>query len=581
MKCSTWLLLVALLAIFGEISGRPPVSEAEQSKEDEVNQENTEVTAQEDAPAANDPFENIQSTTDTAKEVENAEQESNESDETFQARPDEETGNTDTPSNDEDSTEAMDKLPKPEVLKENSKVLSATATVDKTDGEQVPEVTTAPRTKTFLTTSLPVKESEIVSSTEATANLLADPSKPMTLISKEILSVIATNEAGQTSVTEAMNTEYTTEMEDAQEESNETDALPLEEVSSEEQRAEEPSQLLKASNEYPKTTEEPINKPTEVEKQEIKESKEAVQPVSAAQNETIKKVSTNTDNQLKESSDTELDEPEVTATISTTTASPSKLLAESNEQQPAIPKVIPASVTNETRDTATEETLEHKVKAALLTSNATMSEDRSDSPLQHTSESSEHPEVAGPGEEILQSSSSDQDGTDLSAMKAFSFDLPIYNQSIHKELMLNESEWTKELAESTHPDEEHTIHDPCTFISENIHKVVGLNVTKEQVHNTLPTFRFLLDANTEELTTIKEMLLGCVEATEKKKGNTDPGCQKIRSLISKTCHAMDTCKNQEEQLMSKVMERIREVVDSDQLADALLMIRACAGQTYE
>ncbi|OON15754.1 hypothetical protein X801_08439, partial [Opisthorchis viverrini] len=96
-------------------------------------------------------------------------------------------------------------------------------------------------------------------------------------------------------------------------------------------------------------------------------------------------------------------------------------------------------------------------------------------------------------------SSLEQDG-----FRAVSFDLPVYNESLHQELLMNESAWVKELAAAEHPEEQSTIHDPCVYISENIQSVVGLNVTKEQIHNSLPTFRFLLEADTEELATIRD-----------------------------------------------------------------------------
>ncbi|KAF7257969.1 hypothetical protein EG68_03679, partial [Paragonimus skrjabini miyazakii] len=179
--------------------------------------------------------------------------------------------------------------------------------------------------------------------------------------------------------------------------------------------------------------------------------------------------------------------------------------------------------------------------------------------------------------------SSPEESTDAQSigMKTFAFDLPMFNETIHKELLMNETEWARELAAAAHPDEENTIHDPCTFIAENIHNVVGLNVTKEQVHNTLPTFKFLLDAATEKLDTIKDTLLACIEATNNHRVSENPGCVQIRSLVEKTCQESDLCRGQENDIMSRAMRRIREVIDTDQLADALLMIRACAGQTYE
>ncbi|KAF5399516.1 hypothetical protein PHET_07474, partial [Paragonimus heterotremus] len=173
--------------------------------------------------------------------------------------------------------------------------------------------------------------------------------------------------------------------------------------------------------------------------------------------------------------------------------------------------------------------------------------------------------------------SSPEESTDAQStgMKTFAFDLPMFNETIHKDLLMNETEWARELAAAAHPDEENTIHDPCTFIGENIHNVVGLNVTKEQVHNTLPNFRFLLDAATEKLDTIKNTLLACIEATTKHRVSENPGCMQIRSLVEKTCQESDLCKGREDDIMSRAMRRIREVIDTDQLADALLMVSKC------
>ncbi|KAG5446566.1 hypothetical protein CSKR_114391 [Clonorchis sinensis] len=165
--------------------------------------------------------------------------------------------------------------------------------------------------------------------------------------------------------------------------------------------------------------------------------------------------------------------------------------------------------------------------------------------------------------------------------KVVSFDLPIYNESLHRELLMNESDWVKELAAAEHPDEQSTIHDPCLYISENIQNVVGLNVTKEQIHNSLPTFQFLLEANTEELATIRDTLTACVNATAGKQEGSAPSCQQIRDLIKKTCETIKLCQGKESFIFTRSMERIRDVIETDQLADALLMIRACAGQTYE
>ncbi|KAA3682075.1 uncharacterized protein DEA37_0002169, partial [Paragonimus westermani] len=172
------------------------------------------------------------------------------------------------------------------------------------------------------------------------------------------------------------------------------------------------------------------------------------------------------------------------------------------------------------------------------------------------------------------SQSKSEESTDAESfgMKTFAFDLPMFNETIHKDLLMNESEWARELAAAAHPDEENTIHDPCTFIAENIHNVVGLNVTKEQVHNTLPTFRFLLDSATEKLDTIKNMLLTCIEATTKHQVSENPGCIQIRSLVEKACQEFDLCKGREDDIMSRTMRRIREVIETDQLADALLMV---------
>ncbi|KAF6769949.1 hypothetical protein AHF37_11839, partial [Paragonimus kellicotti] len=191
-------------------------------------------------------------------------------------------------------------------------------------------------------------------------------------------------------------------------------------------------------------------------------------------------------------------------------------------------------------------------------------------------------DVAEPATSIS-SQSGPEESADAQSIgtKTFSFDLPMFNETIHKDLLMNESEWARELAAAAHPDEENTIHDPCTFIAENIHNVVGLNVTKEQVHNTLPTFRFLLDAATEKLDTIKNTLLACIEATTKHQVSENPGCMQIRSSVEKTCQELDLCRGRVDDIMSRAMRRIREVIDTDQLADALLMIRACAGQTYE
>ncbi|KAF8572381.1 hypothetical protein P879_00627, partial [Paragonimus westermani] len=183
----------------------------------------------------------------------------------------------------------------------------------------------------------------------------------------------------------------------------------------------------------------------------------------------------------------------------------------------------------------------------------------------------------------ISNQSRSEESTDAQSigMKTFAFDLPMFNETIHKDLLMNESEWARELAAAAHPDEENTIHDPCTFIAENIHNVAGLNVTKEQVHNTLPTFRFLLDSATEKLDTIKNMLLACIEATTKHQVSENPGCMQIRSLVEKACQEFDLCKGRQDDIMSRTMRRIREVIETDQLADALLMIRVCAGQTYE
>ncbi|TGZ74987.1 hypothetical protein CRM22_000627 [Opisthorchis felineus] len=165
--------------------------------------------------------------------------------------------------------------------------------------------------------------------------------------------------------------------------------------------------------------------------------------------------------------------------------------------------------------------------------------------------------------------------------KVVPFDLPIYNESLHRELLMNESEWVKELAAAEHPDEQSTIHDPCLYISENIQSIVGLNVTKEQIHSSLPTFRFLLEADTEELATIRDTLTACVNATAGKQEDSAPSCQQIRDLIKKTCETIELCRGKESFIFTKAMERIRDVIETDQLGDALLMVRACAGQTYE
>ncbi|CAL8069935.1 unnamed protein product [Calicophoron daubneyi] len=168
-----------------------------------------------------------------------------------------------------------------------------------------------------------------------------------------------------------------------------------------------------------------------------------------------------------------------------------------------------------------------------------------------------------------------------SQMKDLVLDLPQLSDQLNGEPLINETLWAQELASAAHPDEENTIHDPCAFISETIHRVVGMNVSKEQVHSTLPTFKFLLTANTEELTTIKDTLLTCVEASTNKTANANAECQRILSLIRRTCEGIPQCKGKEDTVMTRAMKRIREVIDSDQLADALLMLRACAGQTYE
>ncbi|VEL19710.1 unnamed protein product [Protopolystoma xenopodis] len=70
----------------------------------------------------------------------------------------------------------------------------------------------------------------------------------------------------------------------------------------------------------------------------------------------------------------------------------------------------------------------------------------------------------------------------------------------------NETSWAARIAAAAPVARDAVIDDPCVFISQSIQEVVGLDVTRQQVHAMLRLFGFLRQANMEELATVKDMV---------------------------------------------------------------------------